>query len=130
VVRRLLRHRAAPVLRLGERLEELSDEELHQLRIRAKRLRYATELVAPLLDRRAAKRASRRLAGLQNLLGHLNDQAMAEAVVKSLRTSAPSPEVSRAEGFVSGFAARSAALGRNRLERAWRRLEKLGAFWN
>jgi CHAD domain-containing protein len=130
VVRRLLRRRAARVLRLGAKLEQLSMEELHQLRIRAKRLRYATELLAPLLDRRAAKRASRRLTDLQKLLGHLNDQATAEALVTSLRTRAPSPEVSRAEGFVSGFAARSAALGRDGLTRAWRRVEKLDAVWS
>jgi inorganic triphosphatase YgiF len=125
LARRLLRRRAAPVLRLGERLDELTAAELHQLRIRTKRLRYATELLAQLLDRRRAKRSARRLADLQNVLGHLNDQATAEALVKRLRTHDSSPEISRAEGFVSGFAARSAALEREKLKRAWRRVAKL-----
>jgi inorganic triphosphatase YgiF len=128
LVRRLLRQRAAPVLRLGKRLGELTPAQQHRLRIRAKRLRYATELLAPLLDRRTAKRTARRLGALQDVLGHLNDQATAEALLTRLHTHASSPEISRAEGFVSGFAARSAALELERLERTWRRVAKLRLF--
>ncbi len=129
LARKLLRQHAADVLRLGERLDGLTTRDLHQLRIRTKRLRYATELLAPLLEPPAAKRATRRLATLQDVLGHLNDQATAEALVTRLRSHDSGPEVARAEGFLSGVAARSAARSRRRLSRAWRRVAKLGAFW-
>ncbi|MEN8158956.1 MAG: CYTH and CHAD domain-containing protein [Myxococcota bacterium] len=130
LAKKLLRRRAARVLRLGERLDELTAPELHRLRIRAKRLRYATEQLAPLLDPEEAKHAARRLSALQDALGHLNDRAVAEELVKRLRPRTAGPEVARAERFVSDFAARSAARGRRRLERSWRRVAKLGAYWS
>ena len=131
LVRRLLRHRAAKLRQLGERLGELSAPELHRLRIRAKRLRYAAELLAPLFGDKAPERAARRLAELQDVLGHLNDQAMAEQLVARLRERLPevTPEVTRAEGFVLGWAANSAALGRERLAEIWRKVERLPPFW-
>jgi CHAD domain-containing protein len=131
LARRLLRQRAARVQQLGARLGELSPQELHRLRIRAKRLRYATELLAPLCADAAATRAARRLATLQDVLGHLNDQATAEQLVARLRERLPrvTPELTRAEGFVLGFAARSAALGRERLGDAWLGVERLEPFW-
>jgi inorganic triphosphatase YgiF len=132
LARRLLRHRAVRVKQLGARLGELSPQELHRLRIRAKRLRYATELLAPLFGDAAPARAARRLAELQDVLGHLNDQVTAEQLVARLRERLPriTPELTRAEGFVLGFAARSAALGRERLVDAWRGVERLEPFWS
>lgn len=131
LVRRLLRHRAARLRQLGARLGELSPQELHRLRIRSKRLRYAIELLAPLFGGAAPDRAARRLAELQDVLGHLNDQATAEQLVARLRERLPevTPDVTRAEGFVLGFATRSAALGREQLADAWRGVERLEPFW-
>jgi CHAD domain-containing protein len=131
LARRLLRHRAARVGQLGARLDELSAQELHRLRIRAKRLRYAIELLAPLFPGAAPDRTARRLAELQDVLGHLNDQATAEQLVTRLRERLPevTPEVTRAEGFVLGWASSSTALGRERLVAAWRRVERLEPFW-
>jgi CHAD domain-containing protein len=128
--RRLLRHLARRVERLGARLAELSPTELHRLRIRAKRLRYAAELLAPLFGKEA-ERAARRLAELQDVLGHLNDQVTGERLVERLRerVGLPTPERERAEGLVLGWAGRSAALGRERLAGAWHGVERLGRFW-
>jgi inorganic triphosphatase YgiF len=132
LARRLLRRRAARVQQLGARLAELSPRQLHRLRIRAKRLRYAIELLAPLFGGPAPDRAARRLAELQDVLGHLNDQATAEQLVARLRERLPevTPEVTRAEGFVLGFATRSTALGREQLVDAWRGVERLEPFWS
>jgi len=130
VARRLLRHLARRVRGLGARLAELSPEELHRLRIRTKRLRYAAELLAPLFGNEAV-RTARRFAELQDVLGHLNDQATATQLVAGLRErlAEPTPELARAEGFVLGWAAGSAALGRERLAGAWRGVERLEPFW-
>jgi inorganic triphosphatase YgiF len=131
LARRLLRRRAARVRQLGAHLDELSPRQLHRLRIRAKRLRYAIELLAPLFGGAAPERAARRLADLQDALGHLNDQAMAEQLVARLRERLPdaTPESVRAEGFVMGWASSSAALGRERLAEVWRRVERIEPFW-
>jgi CHAD domain-containing protein len=51
--------------------------DLHQLRIRAKRLRYAAEAVAPVVGKPAKGLASA-AADLQDVLGELNDAVVAE----------------------------------------------------
>jgi triphosphatase len=130
--RRLLRRLAARVYDLGERIDELTARDLHRLRIRAKRLRYATELLGPLFGGKAPVRAARRLAELQDALGHLQDLASAEASIRELRErgGTPAPDLLRAEGFVLGYAARSAAAGRAALARAWRRVARIRPFWS
>jgi len=131
VVRRLLRHRAARLRLLGTHIGDLSAPDLHRLRIRAKRLRYGAELLAPLLGNEGPARAARRLAELQDALGHLNDQATAEKLVARLHERLPeiSSEVLHAEGFVMGYAASSAAAGQASLANVWRRVEQLDPFW-
>jgi CHAD domain-containing protein len=54
-----------------------TDEELHKVRIKAKRFRYASEAIAPVLGSDARKLA-RRAAALQDVLGSLNDAVFAE----------------------------------------------------
>ena len=57
--------------------ESPSDEALHQVRIRAKRVRYAAELAAPVVGG-PAPRFARALAALQDDLGEVHDAAVAE----------------------------------------------------
>lgn len=66
-----------------------SAEQRHALRIAAKRLRYATEFFATWLDRGRARRSLHRLAALQDLLGHLNDVAVADAALRDLARRRP-----------------------------------------
>ena len=131
--RRLLRHLARRMHDLGAQLDQLSARDLHRLRIRTKRLRYASELLGPLFGGKAPARTARRLAELQDALGHLNDLANAEASIGQLRERM-GPGVSlattRAEGFVLGYAARSSAAGRAELAHAWQRVARIEPFWN
>lgn len=55
-----------------------SSDELHQVRIRAKRARYAAEAVAPVAGKKATSFA-RRLADLQTVLGDHHDAIVAES---------------------------------------------------
>ena len=59
---------------------DAEDAAYHQVRIAAKRARYAAEAVAPFLGREAAgqERFARRAAALQDLLGTLQDAAVLE----------------------------------------------------
>jgi adenylate cyclase len=70
--------------RLGRRVRRLADSarpddpaSLHALRIGVKRLRYALEFFASLLDGKAERRRVLRLAAVQDVLGQLNDLANA-----------------------------------------------------
>jgi CHAD domain-containing protein len=81
------------VLGAWDRLQRRSDdlasdspnEDFHRARIAVKRARYAAELAARSLEGRAAAGSSRlaeRLAGLQDLLGDVQDAAVAEALIR------------------------------------------------
>jgi adenylate cyclase len=70
--------------RLLKRVLELADlanidnpPSLHELRIGIKRLRYAIEFFDPMIPGKAGTRVIKRLADLQEELGHLNDLASA-----------------------------------------------------
>lgn len=66
----------------GRALEhEPLPEELHELRIRAKRARYILEFFRDLASK-PARRAARRLAKLQDLLGEYNDSVVSAAFVQ------------------------------------------------
>ncbi len=64
-------------------------KQLHRIRIAAKRLRYAREL---LLEQAAAKRANREVLRMQELLGTLNDHLGAQARYQMLVAHLPANE--------------------------------------
>ena len=81
---RVLRRRMAQVRRRGDRLDAGSpDSELHALRIRVKRLRYALEFLAPLYPK-AAARLLPRLVELQDGLGRRQDAVIAARQLREL----------------------------------------------
>jgi CHAD domain-containing protein len=68
------------------------DDELHEVRIRAKRARYAAE-VAALVVGRPASRFAKAAAGLQDVLGGLQDAVVTEAWLRSAAEGARRPVV-------------------------------------
>ena len=65
-----------------------TDDQKHQIRIQAKRLRYAIEAAAPRLgnDGREAKRFADRLADLQDVLGEHQDARVARETLTAMGT--------------------------------------------
>jgi CHAD domain-containing protein len=74
------------VARSGRALEDTSpDEDFHDVRKRAKQARYAAEAVAPALGRRRCRQAKAfagRAAGVQEVLGELQDAVVAEETIE------------------------------------------------
>jgi CHAD domain-containing protein len=82
----------------------LSAPERHKLRIKVKKLRYATEFFESLYqdaDRSELARFSRRLKKLQDALGALNDFIAHREMATDAALSAP-PENRRVRAFGSG----------------------------
>ncbi len=105
----------------SEAIEELPPHALHEVRKRAKKLRYACEFFEPLYAGKAVRRFARRLARWQDELGTLNDAATASALTARLAGGA---ERAFAVGAVQGFLAARAARARTELadrRNAWRR---------
>jgi CHAD domain-containing protein len=131
-----LTRRHDAVLDTGEDITPLPPKELHQLRIRAKRLRYAAEFFAPLFPSRDTRRFIRRVTVLQERLGHLNDSAVASELMSeiggnggSLR-SGTGRERGYAAGVVLGFVAAHTVGGRESVFRTWRKFRRADPFWD
>jgi CHAD domain-containing protein len=110
------------VKRLGD---EPSDEELHKVRIRAKRARYAAEAVG------AGKRYINRAKELQDVLGEHQDAAVAEQRIRRLLSRVrPSRRTALAAGRLIERQRARRAEARSEWPKAWRRLDRAGdAEW-
>lgn len=99
-----------------------SDDELHDIRIRAKRLRYATEAVTPAFGRRARQMAEA-AARLQTVLGDHQD-----AIVTQDWLREASRRRSPAEAFFAGrlmaLQEDLAAAARSAWPKAWREISR------
>jgi triphosphatase len=124
---RALSRRLRHLTSSGDDIAELPDATLHTMRLRTKRLRYGVEMLAPLYPRREARRYLRRLAVLQERLGHLNDGAVATALMGELGRAGGR---SYAAGVVCGFVAARASNTRARIAKSWRKFRRLDAFWS
>lgn len=74
---RRLRRQLKKILELADAARVDYPPSLHELRIGIKRLRYAIEFFGPMIPGKSAAAAIKRLAGLQEELGQLNDLASA-----------------------------------------------------
>lgn len=128
---RVLRRRHRKLMKEPKRLDAVPVAVLHAMRLRAKRLRYAAEFFAGLFPDGRARRYLRRLAVLQEALGHVNDTAVAADLVGALPQAGGRASAGRAwaVGAVQGFAAGRAAASRDEAARAWARFRKAGRFW-
>jgi inorganic triphosphatase YgiF len=69
--------------------DDLEEEDLHTLRKRIKRQRYAVEFFAPVLRRRDVERYLKPLASVQDRMGELNDLFVARTRYQGLVASDP-----------------------------------------
>lgn len=127
----MLRRRRRKVKALGSRHAELDVPELHELRIRAKKLRYAAEFFRPLFrHRKGQKKGPRRfidaLAHLQDCLGMLNDADVGARLVRDLLP--PSDQDPAAAAIAAWFAGRQ-QLQLAQLGEAWDSFAALRPFW-
>lgn len=107
-------------------LEDPRDENLHAARIRAKRVRYATEAVAPVFGKRA-KALAAAAAELQDVLGEHQDAVVAGAW---LRDAATGPWAFVA-GELAALEAEAARDARSAWPAAWKALSKKRLrFWS
>jgi len=110
----------------GPDIAGLPDDEFHALRLHGKRLRYLSELFAPLWGRKRGRRFLARLAEVQEQFGLANDTAVARDLVRPLAESGHAWAVGLAEGWVLARARRA----RSRAGKAWESLMDTDAFWN
>jgi len=103
--------------------------ERHRVRIDAKKLRYAAEFFASLYPPKRVRRYVEALEDLQDILGALNDAAVAERLLQEAAAAGPEPIAPRVEGLVRGWIAATAGHELARYRRAWREFEDAKPFW-
>jgi CHAD domain-containing protein len=101
----------------------------HQLRIRIKRLRYACDFFAASFAGALAQPYLKRLAALQDVLGDLNDIAVARRLLAELAPRGSPPDLVNASAHVGrALTARERTLVIS-LQPAWEEFEKRRPFW-
>ena len=116
----------------GDKIKELDAAGLHELRIRAKKLRYATEFFGSLFHAKDVRAYIKALAEIQNCLGALNDGAVAQRLLAQIEARAQGIEptaLARAAGIVTGGNATRLADGLKQLPKTWRRFSAERPFW-
>ena len=100
------------------------DEQLHEMRKAAKRLRYAAE-VAPPGAGRQAKRLVKQVKAVQELLGEHQDSVVARGLLRELGAAAPAEG---GNGFAFGWLMRDEQARAERVEAeldpAWAKLRR------
>lgn len=127
---RLLDRRHNQLMKLGENLGELSGAEQHKLRIAGKKLRYAAEFLSYLHPGRETRQYLKALAGLQDILGKLNDHVVTRRLLDELRGRNRSDALhARAIGEITGWEICRASAQLESLGRVWRDFTKQKRFW-
>ncbi len=111
------------VLRDGLKFDQLDIEPRHELRKRAKKLRYALQFSESLLPASRLKNYRKQLSAVQDILGEMNDLAVARERFVGLRDTQPSA------WFACGWiTSRLDALVLDATD-AFKQLEKTETFW-
>jgi len=119
------------LLKRGKGFSVLDARARHKLRIRIKKVRYASEFFSPLYPLERSETFLAALRDMQADLGKLNDVESARGLMDGLTTgdSERARRIARAGGLVIGWHRHAGALRENRLVRHWRKLKKAAPFW-
>jgi CHAD domain-containing protein len=119
----------AKVRRRGRRIDRLDDAQLHRLRIRLRRPRYACELLHEHCDGARSKAYRKALARLHTRLGAIQDTVIGKRMVAVVREQDDDPEIHAATRAVLAQLRRNAKRRRGQLAEAWRTFNTVPPFW-
>ena len=129
----VLHKRHKKVRKRGSGFAELDPTARHRLRIACKKLRYGLEFFESLYARKDVKPYRKAAAHMQDLLGHLNDVAVAEKLGRGLVEGAPAGDARVGAAFgageIVGWYANGLAGLEPRAVAAWKTFADLAPFW-
>ena len=126
--RAVIQKRWKKLVGAGKDIEAQDVPALHDIRLRAKRARYAAEIFTALYTGKGTNRFLRRLSSLQEALGVLNDGAVAAILMREL--GGPTGRHGYAVGLVQGFLGAAAAGIRPDILQAWEKFRRQEPFWS
>lgn len=129
LARDAIAHRHAQVMNAGERMESLNDDELHDLRLRIKKLRYVIDFFRSLYPAKAILPWMKGLARLQEDLGALNDAVEGPLWLDRIAPARADAQWERAAAEATNAFKAQAQADRKKLKQHWKRLAGLDPCW-
>jgi inorganic triphosphatase YgiF len=126
---RVLQKRHRRLKKRGKHVAVMAPEERHQVRIAAKKLRYAADFFSSLYSRKRVRRYLNALDGLQEVLGALNDAATARLLLTDLTGATEDAAQQQAKSLVLGWVGGKSQAQLNDLARTWSRFVDQKIFW-
>lgn len=130
--RRQVERRNRQVHRAIRKAGKLKAADVHELRIRLKKLRYTLDFFRSVLPARRAGRLLRLVTKLQSLLGDMNDAAIARAFIRdqlrAQEAGEDTPQLAFAGGVVIGWHGRRSIERRARARRLLKKLKRRKAI--
>ena len=123
--RKLLRRRHRRLIKRGKLSAAGDPAERHAARIAAKKLRYAAEFFAPLLDGDRARDYVHALAALQDVLGRGNDAVTAARLASEVAAGG----TDRAAEALDEWLAATGAAREPELTQTWQQFAETKRFW-
>ncbi|MDF1736503.1 MAG: CHAD domain-containing protein [Minwuia sp.] len=127
VAARLLRKGHRKLIRTGQDFANLPLEQRHEVRIAAKKLRYAVDFMGGLFPGDAARTYRKGMSRLQDDLGRLNDAAVTSALADQLAGDDAQAMVGAA--IVKGWYAHRLAATEPEMIAAWQAFSETPVFW-
>jgi CHAD domain-containing protein len=124
-----LERRYEQVRKRGRKLDDLTADELHQLRIAIKKLRYSVDFFAPLFESDGVKSLRSRLSRLQDVLGTLNDAVTLPRLVENIFSTTDETQVAEARGILLGWSAGRANALKGEIDRLWKGFRRSETYW-
>ena len=116
-----------------KKLEKMSEEERHKLRLAVKKLRYTIDFCANIYPDKQVLKFQKTLSPIQSRMGYLNDVLVAEMLVEKLLGVKPDPATPAwhySAGIVIGWHRREAKLTAKKLFKDVNRLLRTRVFWD
>ena len=131
LARKRLARRHGQAIKLGKTIKSLDAGGRHKLRIRLKKLRYAIDFFASLYPASKVTKYLDRLGALQDVLGHMNDAAVARKLTDEFMAADndDNAAVDYACGVIAGWHLGHDGEHRKALSRQWRGFAKLKPPW-
>jgi inorganic triphosphatase YgiF len=130
---RILAKRYRRLRKLGGKYADLAEQDLHQLRLQGKKLRYAAEFFRDLYPGKPTKRFIAAIADVQDHLGSLNDALVSRDLLaelgRRLSKSEDAGVAAHALGIVQGWQAARIDRDLRELRRIWKQFRGLEPFW-
>ena len=101
-----------------------ADEQLHGIRIRAKRARYAAEAAAPVVGK-PAQRFAKATARLQDVLGEHQDAVVAAGWLRTWAADQDSRDVAFVAGVLAGLEEAAADRTADRWRTSWEQVDRM-----